>query len=97
MKKDIHPKWYPDAKVICACGHTFTIGSTKQELHVEVCSACHPLFTGQMRYVDTMGRVEKFMAKRKLATAKAVTAKTRKKRKREKERPETLKEMLKGK
>jgi len=95
MKKDIHPKWYPDAKVICACGHTFTIGSTKQELHVEVCSACHPLFTGQMRYVDTMGRVEKFMAKRKLATAKAVTAKTRKKRKREEERPKTLKEMLK--
>lgn len=67
MKKDIHPKWYPNAKVICACGHTFVVGSTKPELHVEVCSACHPFFTGEMRYVDTMGRVEKFEAKRKKA------------------------------
>ena len=70
MKKKTHPKWYPDAKIICACGNILTVGSTKQEVHVEVCSKCHPFFTGEMRYVDTMGRVEKFEAKRKAARAK---------------------------
>ena len=93
MKKGIHPKWYPNAKVICACGNTFTVGSTKPELHVEVCSACHPFFTGQMRYVDTMGRVEKFMAKRKAAAKKPKEIK--KKEKKEEVRPKTLKEILK--
>ena len=92
MKKKIHPKWYPKAKVICACGHTFTVGSTKQELHVEVCSACHPFFTGKMRFLDTMGRVEKFQAKRKAALVKK--PKKAKKKKIE-EKPKTLKEMLK--
>jgi large subunit ribosomal protein L31 len=53
MKAQIHPNWYPEAKVVCACGNTFTTGSTQEEIHVEVCSACHPFFTGQMRYVDT--------------------------------------------
>ncbi len=71
MKKKIHPKWYPDAKIICACGEILTVGSTKQEVHVEVCSKCHPFFTGEMRYVDTMGRVEKFEAKRKAARKKS--------------------------
>ena len=69
MKKKIHPQWYPKARVTCACGNTFIVGSTKKELQVEVCSACHPFYTGEMRYVDTMGRVEKFMAKRKAAAA----------------------------
>ena len=93
MKKDIHPQWYPKAKVICACGQTFTVGSTKQEIHVEVCSACHPFFTGEMKYVDTMGRVEKFEAKRKLATTKA--QKKQKGKEKKEVRPKTLKEMLK--
>lgn len=92
MKRNIHPKWYPNAKITCACGHTFTIGSTKQELRVEVCSACHPFFTGQMKYLDTVGRVEKFQAKRK-AAAKAIKKKGEKEKK-EKTRPESLKEML---
>lgn len=60
MKKDIHPTYYTDAIVICACGNTFTTGSTKKELRVESCSKCHPLFTGQQKIVDTEGRVEKF-------------------------------------
>ncbi|HHV81410.1 MAG: 50S ribosomal protein L31 [Dictyoglomi bacterium] len=60
MKKDIHPTYYTDAKVVCACGNTFTTGSTKKELRVESCSKCHPLFTGQQKIVDSEGRVEKF-------------------------------------
>ncbi len=60
MKKDIHPTYYNDAIVICACGNTFITGSTKKELRVESCSKCHPLFTGQQKIVDTEGRVEKF-------------------------------------
>lgn len=63
MKKDIHPTYYNDAIVICACGNTFTTGSTKKELRVESCSKCHPLFTGQQKIVDTEGRVEKFRRK----------------------------------
>ncbi|MCX7795524.1 MAG: 50S ribosomal protein L31 [bacterium] len=63
MKKDIHPTYYRDAIVICACGNTFTTGSTKKELRVESCSKCHPFFTGQQKIVDTEGRVEKFRRK----------------------------------
>lgn len=60
MKPKIHPEYFPDAKVVCACGNTFTIGSTKKMLKVELCSKCHPFFTGEQRVVDTMGRVERF-------------------------------------
>ncbi len=60
MKKGIHPKWYPDAKVICACGHTWTVGSTVPEIRTDVCSKCHPFFTGEQRIVDTEGQVDRF-------------------------------------
>ncbi|MFH1207151.1 MAG: 50S ribosomal protein L31 [Patescibacteria group bacterium] len=60
MKNDIHPKYYPDAKVICACGNTFTTGSTVQEIRVEICSVCHPFFTGKEKTMDAGGRVERF-------------------------------------
>jgi len=60
MKDKIHPKYYNDAKVICACGNTFIIGSTKKELKVELCNKCHPFFTGERRMLDTTGRVERF-------------------------------------
>lgn len=66
MKADIHPK-YQQAKITCACGNTFTVGSTLSEFQVDICSACHPFFTGKMRYIDSLGRVDKFMAKRKKA------------------------------
>lgn len=95
MKKKIHPKWYPKAKIICACGHSFTAGSTVPEIQVEICSACHPFFTGEMKYVDTMGRVKKFQKKQKLAIAKAQKRQKRKKIEEKEERPRTLKEMLK--
>ena len=73
MKKDIHPKFYDQAKVTCACGNKFTVGSTREKIEVEICSACHPFFTGQEKVMDTAGRVEKFktrMAKSKEATTK---------------------------
>jgi large subunit ribosomal protein L31 len=60
MKKDIHPTYFKDAKVICACGNSFTTGSTVQEIHVEICSACHPFYTGKQKLVDDRGRVERF-------------------------------------
>lgn len=66
MKEKIHPKYYEDAKVICSCGNTFTIGSTKKVLKVELCSACHPFFTGEQRIVDTAGRIERFKRRYKM-------------------------------
>ena len=60
MKKDIHPKYYPNAKVKCACGNTFEVGSTKEFIEIEICSKCHPFYTGKEKIVDAMGRVEKF-------------------------------------
>lgn len=63
MKKDIHPKYYPEAKVNCACGNKFTTGSTMEELKVEICSACHPFYTGKQKLLDSARRVEKFRAK----------------------------------
>jgi len=59
MKSDIHPTYYPQAQVTCSCGHSFTTGATKSELRVEICSKCHPFFTGEQRIVDTEGRVER--------------------------------------
>lgn len=60
MKADIHPTYYPDAVVTCnSCGNTFTVGSTKPSIRVEICSQCHPFFTGEQRIIDTEGRVER--------------------------------------
>ncbi|MFA6537623.1 MAG: 50S ribosomal protein L31 [Patescibacteria group bacterium] len=63
MKKAIHPKYYPNAKIICACGHEFTTGSTQELIKVEICHACHPFYTGKQKLVDTARRVEKFNEK----------------------------------
>lgn len=77
MKKDIHPKYYPKTKVTCACGNSFEVGSTVPEINVEVCSACHPYYTGKHKLVDTQKRVDKFKAR--LAKAKAFKNKAGKK------------------
>lgn len=61
MRENIHPQWYPEARVICACGNTWTVGSTVPELRTDVCSACHPFYTGEQRIVDTEGQVDRFM------------------------------------
>ena len=63
MKQNIHPEYYEDAVVKCACGNTFTTGSVKKELKVEICSKCHPFFTGKQKTVDAGGRIDKFMKK----------------------------------
>jgi len=63
MKKGIHPQYFEEAIVKCACGNEFKVGSTKKEIRVEICSKCHPFFTGEMKFVDTEGRIEKFMKK----------------------------------
>lgn len=63
MKKDIHPTYYPDAVVVCACGNTWTTGSTQKEIRTDVCSKCHPFFTGEQRIVDTEGQVDRFYKK----------------------------------
>jgi large subunit ribosomal protein L31 len=60
MKKGIHPQYYPDAKVTCACGHSWTTGSTRKEIRTDMCSECHPFYTGEQRIVDTAGQVERF-------------------------------------
>ena len=80
MKTDIHPTYYPKAKIKCACGTVFEIGSTKPELNVEICSHCHPFFTGKEKLIDTAGKVEKFKARREKATAAKAVKKEKKPR-----------------
>ena len=75
MKPDIHPTYYPNARVICSCGATWLTGSTVEEIRTDVCSTCHPFYTGEQRIVDTAGQVERFMKRlerRQSATAKHV-------------------------
>ena len=60
MKQDIHPTYYPEAKVVCACGNTFTTGATLEVINTELCSKCHPFFTGTQKLIDTARRVDKF-------------------------------------
>ncbi len=83
MKDKIHPTWYADAKVHCACGHTFTTGSTAKDISIEICSACHPLFTGQQKFIDTAGRVDKFNQRMAAAEQKKAEADARKRKKAE--------------
>jgi large subunit ribosomal protein L31 len=66
VKAKIHPNYYTDAKAVCSCGNTFTVGSTRKLLKVELCSACHPFFTGERRMIDTAGRVERFKQRYKI-------------------------------
>lgn len=68
MKTDTHPTYHKKAKVTCSCGATFTVGATVPEIRAEVCSACHPFYTGKGKLVDTAGRVEKFMARKEAAS-----------------------------
>lgn len=90
MKTDIHPKYHKGTKAVCACGSTFEVGSTSEALEVEVCSECHPFYTGTGKIIDTAGRVEKF--KTRAAKARAQTqkkAKPAKAKKVDKDKPAT--------
>ena len=80
MKEDIHPKWYPEAKVICACGNSWTVGATVPEIRTDVCSQCHPFFTGEQRIVDTEGQVDRFMRRLRAREEAMAEAEDRKKK-----------------
>jgi large subunit ribosomal protein L31 len=82
MKKDIHPNYYPEARVECACGNVFTIGATMPKISVEICSKCHPFYSGKEKVIDTAGRVEKFRARREKGATTAYQTKTAKRAKR---------------
>jgi large subunit ribosomal protein L31 len=102
MKAKIHPTWFPEAKIICACGNNFTAGATVPEIHVEVCSACHPFYTGQMKFLDAAGRVDAFKAKMKGTVAHISKTEKRKAKKLKKlaeeaSRPESLAELRSAK
>lgn len=77
MKKDIHPKYCPDAQVRCACGNNFTVGSTKEFMEIEICSKCHPFYTGKEKNIDAMGQIQKF---RKRMAKKEETGESKKKK-----------------
>lgn len=95
MKASIHPTYYPNAQVICACGNVFTVGSTKQVIKVELCSKCHPFYTGVQKFVDRVGKIERFQAKQQAAAATAqIRAAKKQKIQEEEHAPKTLREML---
>lgn len=101
MKSDIHPQWYPAATVSCACGNTFTVGMTKSDIKVEICYNCHPFYTGEMKFIDALGRVERFQAKVQAAKATSAVLADKKKKKKARDEaranaPKSLKEMLMG-
>ena len=77
MKKSIHPTYFPSAVFACACGATYTMGSTKDGASIEICAKCHPFYTGNEKIVDTAGRVEKFKARQAKTTAKKPAKKTK--------------------
>lgn len=80
MKKDTHPEYHEDATVTCACGKKHKIGSTQENIEVEICSNCHPFYTGEDQLLDTAGRAEKFEKRRKSAEEKAKEQKSKKKK-----------------
>ena len=100
MKTNIHPTYYSDAQVTCVCGNSFITGSTKKTIQVDICSACHPFFTGEMKFVDTQGRVDKFQQKIKQASQDYISKKQRRKEKtitEEDTTPLSLRDMIQSK
>lgn len=100
MKANIHPTWYPEASVSCVCGNSFTVGSTKSEIRVDICNKCHPFFTDEMRYTDREGKVDKFQKKMAHAKSQAPILAKKKAKKAgllpDDTSPKSLKEMLLG-
>lgn len=90
MKADIHPKYFDSVEIRCSCGNVVIAGSTREKLKTELCSKCHPFYTGQQKLVDTAGRVDKFEAKRKRAVSLKEESKKRAEEK--KKKPEVYKE-----
>lgn len=96
MKASIHPKYNPEAKFDCNCGAIFFAGSTRDGVHVEVCSSCHPLYTGEKRFIDSLGAVERFQARQKAATTYVKKADRKKVEEKKDTGSMSLKDLLKG-
>ena len=94
MKASIHPQWFSDAQIMCACGNVLTVGSTKELIKMEVCSRCHPFFTGESRFVDKVGKVERFEKMRAKAASNPVVKKAKKDLANKDNQPKSLREML---
>ncbi|MBI4226294.1 50S ribosomal protein L31 [Candidatus Roizmanbacteria bacterium] len=97
MKQSLHPTYYPNANVVCSsCGNTFTTGSTKESISIEVCYKCHPFYTGEHRFLDIKGRVDTFQKKQEIAKKYQASASTKKQKKthQEEKQPKTLRELL---
>lgn len=95
MKQGVHPQYFENAQVICVCGNKFTTGSTQEVIHVELCSNCHPFYTGEQRFVDTASRIQKFQNKQEKAKKYQVVKKEKKEKEEKKNQsPKTLREML---
>lgn len=95
MKANTHPQFFDKAQVICACGNTFTTGSTLEVIHIELCNKCHPFYTGEQRFVDSASRIQKFQQKQQVATTYVVTKKKKEEERKQKDnQPKTLREML---
>lgn len=97
MKANIHPKYNPEAQVICVCGNRFTTGSTEDVIHVELCYNCHPFYTGEQKFVDTASRIQKFETKKQTAQQYQATHKKKlEEKKKSEDAPKSLREMLMG-
>ena len=92
MKAAIHPQYFEEAQVICACGNKFTTGSTMELIHVELCAKCHPFYTGEQRFVDAGSRIEKFQKKQEVA--KLHVTKKKELESKKQNAPKSLREML---
>ena len=91
MNQAIHPTYHTDAKVVCACGHTFATGSTMKEIRVEICSNCHPFYSGKQKLIDTAGRVDRFKKQSEKSAQIKATAKPKKERVKKFKVDETIK------
>ena len=97
MKQQIHPQFFEQAQVICVCGNRFTVGSTQETIHIELCSKCHPFYTGEQRFVDAGSRIQRFQKKQENAKEyKATVKKKIEEKKKAADAPKTLREMLLG-
>ncbi|HLL60613.1 MAG TPA: 50S ribosomal protein L31 [Candidatus Nitrosocosmicus sp.] len=92
MKASIHPSYHKEVEVVCTCGNTFTTGSTKEKINTEVCFKCHPLYTGEKRFMDARGQIGKFQERQKIASQQVQTKK--KKQEKDVQRPQSLRELL---
>jgi large subunit ribosomal protein L31 len=96
MKQEIHPKYYPNATVICACGNTWTTGSTVELIRTDVCSACHPFFTGEQRIVDTAGQVDRYQKRMQRYEKHLATEQARAEQMEQKQRLTLLRQQIEG-